>query len=158
MAYRRCLLRRGNLVDRKCHPSFSYVLHSDESKRERPDEKSSSAGISSFIQTRSFGSSVNGSVGFGASSRHRMLSNTFVSPCSGYNFCRYMSTVNHGSDKIDIMTDVADVLADTAMETVSSQAASVANEVAIAAADSFLPVKLLQYVIDAVHSYTGLNW
>ena len=69
-----------------------------------------------------------------------------------------MSTVNHGSDKIDIMTDVADVLADTAMETVSSQAASVANEVAIAAADSFLPVKLLQYVIDAVHSYTGLNW
>jgi len=70
-----------------------------------------------------------------------------------------MSTVNRGSDKIgsDVMTDVADVLADTTMDSVASQA-PVVNEVAIAAADSFLPVQALQYVIDAVHFYTGLNW
>ena len=158
MAYRRSLLKRANLVDWKCHPSFSYVLHSDESKRECPRENSSPAGITSFIQTRSFGSSLNGSTGFGAPSRHRMLSRTFLSPCSGYSFCRYMSTVNEGSDKIDFMTDVADVLAETTIDAAAYQAAPVVDEVAIAAADSFLPVKVMQYVIDAVHSYTGLNW
>ncbi|KAL9329315.1 hypothetical protein ACSQ67_004318 [Phaseolus vulgaris] len=127
MAYRRCLLIRGNLVDRRCHPSFSYVLHNDEGRQEKSEEKSSSAGI--------------------------------FSPCTGYGFCRYMSTVNQGSDKIDsdIITDVADVLTDTTIDTIASQA-PIINEVAIAAADSFLLVKGLQYVIDAVHSYTGLNW
>ncbi|KAG6515647.1 hypothetical protein ZIOFF_026076 [Zingiber officinale] len=32
------------------------------------------------------------------------------------------------------------------------------GEVAAAAADSFLPVAALQHLIDAVHSFTGLNW
>jgi len=154
MAYRRCLLIRGNLVDRRCHPSFSYVLHNDEGRQEKSEEKSSSAGVSNFAQIRSFGSSLNGPLGFSAPSRDR-----FFSPCTGYGFCRYMSTVNQGSDKIDsdIITDVADVLTDTTIDTIASQA-PIINEVAIAAADSFLLVKGLQYVIDAVHSYTGLNW
>ncbi|CAJ1936404.1 unnamed protein product [Sphenostylis stenocarpa] len=66
---------------------------------------------------------------------------------------------SEGSENIDssIITDVADVLTDATIDTVASQAATV-NEVAIAAADSFLPVMGLQYVIDAIHSYTGLNW
>ncbi|XP_047164418.1 mitochondrial inner membrane protein OXA1-like [Vigna umbellata] len=154
MAYRRCLLMRGNLVDRRCHPSFSYVLHSDEGRQEKSEEKSSSAGVSKFAQIRSFASSLKGPLGFSPLSRDR-----FISPCTGYGFCRYMSTVNQGSDKIDsvILTDVADVLTDTTIDTIASQAA-ITNEVAIAAADSFLPVMGLQYVIDAVHSYTGLNW
>ncbi|KAG4970971.1 hypothetical protein JHK85_037392 [Glycine max] len=154
MAYRRCLLIRGSLVDRRCHLSFSYVLHSNEGKRERTNEKSSSGGVGDFTQTRSFGSSLNGQMRFFSPSRDR-----FLSPCTGYGFCQYMSTVNRGSDKIgsDVMTDVADVLADTTMDSVASQA-PVVNEVAIAAADSFLPVQALQYVIDAVHFYTGLNW
>lgn len=141
-------------MDRRCHLSFSYVLHSNEGKRERTNEKSSSGGVGDFTQTRSFGSSLNGPMGFFAHSRDR-----FLSPCSRYGFCRYMSTVNQGSDKIssDVMTDVADVLTNTTMDAVVSQA-PVVNEVAIAAADSFLPVQALQYVIDAVHSYTGLNW
>ncbi|XP_004505010.1 mitochondrial inner membrane protein OXA1 [Cicer arietinum] len=152
MAYRRCLLQRGNLIDRRCHPSFSYVFHSDEGKREQPDEKPSSTGINNFIQRRSFGSSLNGSMGFFSSSHNRILS-----PYAGYNFCRNMSTSDQGSDKIGIMTDVADVLSDTTLEAVSSQA-PVVSEVAIAAADSYLPVQALQYAIDAVHSFTGLNW
>ncbi|OIV92540.1 hypothetical protein TanjilG_02303 [Lupinus angustifolius] len=156
MAYRRSLLIRGNL-DRKCRSSFGYVIHSDERKHEHPDEKSSSVGISNFIQKRSFVSSLNGSMGFNTSSRGTMLSNRFLAPCSGYDFCRYMSTANQGSDKIDIMTDVAEVLSDTTVEAVASQA-PIVNEVAIAAADSYLPVKFLQYTIDAVHCYTGLNW
>ncbi|KAL5054273.1 hypothetical protein RYX36_034955 [Vicia faba] len=137
MAYRRCLLQRGKLIDRKCHPSFSYILHhSDERKR---DEKSSSTRIPNFIQT----SSLNGSTGF--------------SPFAGYNFCRNMSTIDSDSDKITATTDVADVLIDTTVEAVASQA-PVVSEVAIAAADSYLPIQAVQYLIDAVHSYTGLNW
>ncbi|KAK7278697.1 hypothetical protein RJT34_23733 [Clitoria ternatea] len=99
MAHRRCLLIRANLVDRRCYPSFGYVLHSDEGKRERTDDKSSLDSI---------------------------------------------------TDKFDIvMSDVADVLPESTMETVASQA-PVVDEVAIAAADSFLSIQLLQYLIDAV--------
>jgi YidC/Oxa1 family membrane protein insertase len=92
------------------------------------------------------------------------------SPFAGYNFCRNMSTLNRDdSDKISVMSDVADVLTDTSMDAgiltetvvdaaaVSSQA-PVVSEVVIAAADSYLPVQALQYAIDAVHSFTGLNW
>ncbi|KAI5406160.1 hypothetical protein KIW84_052775 [Lathyrus oleraceus] len=61
------------------------------------------------------------------------------------------------SDRITAMTDVADVLIDTTMETVASQA-PVSSEVAITAADSYLPVQALQYVIDVVHSFSGRNW
>ncbi|KAG4909246.1 hypothetical protein JHK87_055362 [Glycine soja] len=57
MAHRCCLLIRGNLMNRECHPSFSYVLHSNEGKCECPDEKSSLAGISNSIQRRMFGNS-----------------------------------------------------------------------------------------------------
>ena len=157
MAYRRCLLIRGNLVNRKCHPSFSFVLHSDEGKSECPDEKSPSAGISNSIQRRMFGNSVDGSMWRFAYSEPRMHSNIFLSPSSGYNLCRHMSTTNQGSDKIEIMSDIADVLKDQAMEAVTSQG-PILREVAIASADSVLPVKALQYIIDAMHSYTGLNW
>ncbi|CAJ2664451.1 unnamed protein product [Trifolium pratense] len=160
MAYRRCLLQRGNnLIDRRCHPSFTYILHSDETKRDRSDENksSSSQGISNntFIKSSSFRSSLNGSTAF--------------SPFAGYNFCRNMSTLNRDdSDNISVMSDVADVLTDTAMDAgiltetvvdaaVSSQA-PVVSEVVIAAADNYAPVQVLQYAIDAVHSFTGLNW
>ncbi|XP_047155158.1 mitochondrial inner membrane protein OXA1-like [Vigna umbellata] len=157
MAHRRCLLIRGNLMNQKCHPSFSYVLHSDEEKHESTGERSSSAGISNFFQRRMFGNSVDGSMWCFAYSEHRMSSNRFLSPSSGYNLYRHMSTTNQGSDKIEIMTDIADVLKNNTMEAVNSQA-PILKEVAIASADSVLPVKALQYIIDAMHSYTGLNW
>ncbi|XP_045820950.1 mitochondrial inner membrane protein OXA1 [Trifolium pratense] len=155
MAYRRFLLQRGNnLIDRRCHPSFTYILHNDEPKQN--ETKSSSTEISnSFIQRRSFGNSVNGSIGFFSSSKHRQS----FSPFAGYNLCRNMSTLDQaGSDKITIMADVADVLKDSTMEAAVSSQGPVVSEVAIAAADSYLPVQALQYVIDAVHTYTGLNW
>ncbi|OMO79768.1 Membrane insertase OXA1/ALB3/YidC [Corchorus capsularis] len=67
------------------------------------------------------------------------------------------TTVGDGADKIGFIGDVAEVLKDGAVEAVTSQAPAV-NEVAIAAADSAFPVAALQYVIDAVHSFTGFNW
>ncbi|KAI4299349.1 hypothetical protein L6164_032817 [Bauhinia variegata] len=158
MAYRRSLLTRGNFVARKCYPSIGYVVHNDERKCDCPDEKMSAADIRHFLQRRFFGNSINGSTGFAASSHDRIYSNNFLVPCSGYSLWRHMSTaVNHGSDKIEVMSDVAEVLTDTTVDVIASQVPAV-SEVAIAAADSHLPVKALQYFIDSVHSFTGLNW
>lgn len=76
----------------------------------------------------------------------------------GFDFRRHMSTsIGDSSDKIQIISDVAGVLSDTSMESIVSQAPAV-SEVAIAAADSWYPVAALQYLIDGVHSFTGLNW
>ncbi|XP_049936629.1 mitochondrial inner membrane protein OXA1-like isoform X2 [Nymphaea colorata] len=54
------------------------------------------------------------------------------------------------------MNDVAEVLTEKAVEAVVQTPG--VDEVAVAAADSFLPVAALQYLVDAVHYYTGLNW
>lgn len=157
MAYRRSLLIRGKLIDQKCHPSLSYFFHSDERKRECPDDRLSAAEIGRLPQKRSFVSSINVPSGFAASSGHAINYTSFLVPCSGYSFCRYMSTINQGSDDIEFTKDVANVLSDTTMEAVASQA-PVLSEVAVAAADSYLPVQALQYLIDYVHTFTGLNW
>ncbi|TKV95328.1 hypothetical protein SEVIR_9G356400v4 [Setaria viridis] len=53
--------------------------------------------------------------------------------------------------------DAAGVLADAA-EAAASVPAPFPGEVAAAAADSFLPVAALQHFIDAIHTFTGLNW
>jgi YidC/Oxa1 family membrane protein insertase len=53
-------------------------------------------------------------------------------------------------DATTLLVDAADLAA--------SVPAPYPGEVAAAAADSFLPVAALQHVIDAVHSFTGLNW
>ncbi|XP_054815363.1 mitochondrial inner membrane protein OXA1-like isoform X2 [Prosopis cineraria] len=157
MAYRRCLLIRGKLIDQKCHPSLSYLFHSDERICECPDEKLPAAEVGHLLQRRSFGSSINVSPGFAASSQLAINSNSFLVPCSGYSFCQYMSTINQGSNNIEFTSDVANVLTDKTLEAIASQA-PILNEVAIASADSFLPVQALQYFIDYVHTYTGLNW
>ncbi|KAL1532774.1 mitochondrial inner membrane protein OXA1-like [Salvia divinorum] len=57
------------------------------------------------------------------------------------------------ADKIEVLNDVVVVLGDKAVE-----AAPALNEVAIAAADSFVPVAALQYAIDYVHCFTGFDW
>ncbi|CAN6306115.1 unnamed protein product [Urochloa humidicola] len=54
--------------------------------------------------------------------------------------------------------DAAGVLADAAEAVASAVPAPFPGEVAAAAADSFLPVAALQHFIDAVHTFTGLNW
>lgn len=61
--------------------------------------------------------------------------------------------VEGAADKIEVLNDAVAGLGDKAVE-----AAPALNEVAIAAADSFAPVAALQYVIDYVHCYTGLDW
>ncbi|KAL2902777.1 Mitochondrial inner membrane protein OXA1 [Bienertia sinuspersici] len=69
-----------------------------------------------------------------------------------------MSTsIGKETENVEFISDVAGVISDAPVEVVASQAPAM-SEIAIAAADSAYPVAALQYVIDSVHSFTGLNW
>jgi YidC/Oxa1 family membrane protein insertase len=58
-----------------------------------------------------------------------------------------MSTkIGGGSEKIEFINDVADVITDTTVEAVAAQAPAM-DEVAAAAADSYFPVAALQHVL-----------
>lgn len=161
MAYRCSLSSRATILARQCHPSVCHLLHDDDLSKPQPaNEDFTSQSSNSFVQRRFFGNGVSkfGYGSFGGVYQDRRFSKALVSSSSGFAFCRYMSTAHDEvSDKFGIGSDVAEVLNDTAIQTVASQA-PVVDEVAIAAADSFLPVQLLQYLIDAVHTYAGLNW
>ncbi|XWS50082.1 hypothetical protein CRYUN_Cryun12cG0057800 [Craigia yunnanensis] len=159
MAFRRCLSNRATLIARRYQPSFAYIAHEDDRENYPLNESQSQQKPSNFVQQRSFGTGFsNSSSGFGVLFQDRRCSQLSFLPSTGVSFSRYMSTtVSDGADKIEIMSDVAEVLKNTAVEAVASQAPA-ANEVAIAAADCWLPVATLQYVIDAVHSFTGFNW
>ncbi|KAL2547624.1 Mitochondrial inner membrane protein OXA1 [Forsythia ovata] len=157
MAYRRSLTARANLLyQQRFGPSFSYI-HRDDNDRKTPSNNpiSENPKIPNYFQQGFFGTRninfcrVSGSKGLFQDHR-------FSIPVSyGPVFARYMSaSVGEGAvDKIEIMSDVVEVLADKTVE-----AGPVVNEVAIAAADSYFPVAALQYVIDYIHSITGLNW
>ncbi|KAL6986407.1 hypothetical protein U1Q18_019771 [Sarracenia purpurea var. burkii] len=154
MAYRRIISSRATLVLRqRFTPSFSHILHNDDNNHHK-DPK-----ISTLIQHRSFGNRISTLAGFGNPLQSHKCSPIFVSPMTGSVFSRHMSTtVGEGAEKVEYITDVADVLADGTVEAVASAAAPAANEVAIAAADSAFPVAALQHLIDGVHSFTGFNW
>uniref|UniRef100_A0A6N2M786 Membrane insertase YidC/Oxa/ALB C-terminal domain-containing protein n=1 Tax=Salix viminalis TaxID=40686 RepID=A0A6N2M786_SALVM len=160
MAYVRSLSTRANIVRRRYNASFSFILHNDDHKRNSIEEGPSSKVVSNLFQQRAFGSSSkrfdNSSAVFGFFHNRRCLDLSLL-PSTGVSFCRDMSTIGEGSENIELINDVADVLTDSTIEAVSSQA-PVVNEVAIAAADSYIPVAALQHVIDAVHSFTGFNW
>ncbi|XP_031391099.1 mitochondrial inner membrane protein OXA1-like [Punica granatum] len=159
MAYRRTLSTRASLIARRYHPSLSYLLHNGEDRRDNSfEERPCQEKLNPFLQQRSFLSTLNSSAGFSAAVRGRGCLGFSLSPSSGSPYCRYMSTtVGGNADNIDLISDVADVLTDTTVQAVASQAPMV-NEVAIAAADSYYPVMYLQYFIDYVHQLSGLNW
>ncbi|KAH9719171.1 mitochondrial inner membrane protein OXA1 [Citrus sinensis] len=158
MAYRRSLTTRATLIARAYNPSFNYIIYDHDHKQKSPDETLSRTNIHSFIQSRSFGSSLNNSYGLGNFFHSQRVSQFSLVPSVGSAFCRYMSTtVGEGADKIELISDVADVFTETTVQAIANQAPAV-NEVAIAAADSFLPVAALQHFIDAMHNFTGFNW
>ncbi|GMJ10979.1 ARABIDOPSIS THALIANA HOMOLOG OF YEAST OXIDASE ASSEMBLY 1 (OXA1) [Hibiscus trionum] len=159
MAFRRSLTSRATIIARRYQPSFAYALHEDDRKNQPSNELQSYQNPGNFAQGRSFGTGFsNSSSGFGVLFQDRMSSQPSFFPSSGGCFYRHMSTtVNDKADKFELIGDVAEVLKDGSVEAVASQAPAV-SEVAIAAADCWLPVATLQYAIDAVHSFTGLNW
>ncbi|KAJ0049215.1 hypothetical protein Pint_14987 [Pistacia integerrima] len=158
MACRRSLSTRATLIARVNSSSISYIPHDHDRKQNSPDETLSQQKIHNFIQPRFFGSSFNGSYGSGGLFPGKRISQFVLGPSAGSAYCRYMSTtVGEGSKNIELMSDVAEVLKDTTIEAVANQAPAV-NEVAVAAADSFLPVAALQHFIGILHNSTGFNW
>ncbi|CAN1231596.1 Mitochondrial inner membrane protein OXA1 [Linum grandiflorum] len=81
----------------------------------------------------------------------RLAQSPGISRFSVQQMCiaRQMSTVVGGAS--EGIGSVSDVLLTDAVSPVVS-------EVSAAAADSFFPVAALQHFIDAIHTYTGLNW
>ncbi|KAE8712788.1 Mitochondrial inner membrane protein OXA1 [Hibiscus syriacus] len=158
MAFSRSLSRRATLIARRYQPSFAYIFHDDDRKSHPLNESQSQQKPGNLGQQRSFGTGFsNSSSGFGVLFQDRRCSQLAFLPGTGISFGRYMSTMaSDGAKEVELMTDVAEAFKDTAIEAVSQVPA--VNEVAIAAADCWLPVATLQYVIDAVHSFTGFNW
>lgn len=154
MAYRRSICSRASLLARRFKPCFSYISHDHEDNKQSQPARNQVVDL--VAQKRSFGSYANNSWGPSYfSGQQRSISPGYG---NGVLFHRYMSTsIGEGSEKVEYLSDVAGVIGDTPVETIASQA-PVVSEVAIAAADSAYPVAALQYVIDAVHSFTGLNW
>lgn len=160
MAYRRSLSTRATLTARMYKPSFGYIPHDHDRDRKQssPDKTLIDGETHNFVRQLSSGSCLNSLHRYGAFSQRKRVSQFTIGPSAGSAFCRYMSAaVGEGSDKIELISDVAEVLTDTNVQAVLDQAPAV-NEVAIAAADSYFPVAALQHVIDAVHNFTGFNW
>ncbi|XP_027082972.1 mitochondrial inner membrane protein OXA1-like [Coffea arabica] len=172
MAFRRSITARAkNLYrEQRYAPSLSHINHR---QNDDDDTKPNSAPISEIPKSPSFLTrrfSITQFANFNGSNPKGLLQDRRYSFSSGgqfmgamnygLNFSRNMSTSigEAAAEKIDYITDVADVLTDHTVEAVVTQAAPVVNEVAVAAADSFLPVAALQYLIDYVHTFTGFNW
>ncbi|XP_074583968.1 mitochondrial inner membrane protein OXA1-like [Curcuma longa] len=150
---RRSLTASFTQLTRRLRPSCAHILRDDRETTEPtnppplpqfPSRYYSSAlvpSISSYVGWRSPG---------------------FFVPL-GLDLCllrSYSSATTEGSTEIGLVNDVTEVLSDSGVvETaVAAVPAPFPGEVAAAAADSFLPVAALQHLIDAIHSFTGLNW
>ncbi|XP_077212592.1 mitochondrial inner membrane protein OXA1-like [Tasmannia lanceolata] len=158
--YRRSISSRfTTLLTRRLHPSFSHLIHDDEDKQPHsPPKNPSQPQTTKFPHHEFHNTNTNNAAGLGALFQDRRHFPSSLPMGLGSSFCSYSSsTIGEGSDNIEYMSDVAEVLVEKSAELVVSQT-SILNEVAIAAADSFLPVAGLQYLIGSVHALTGLNW
>ncbi|MCE3050529.1 hypothetical protein HAX54_047445 [Datura stramonium] len=159
MAYRRSLTTRAKFLyqQKGVAPAICYTQHDDCKTHELPSCENRR--IPSFFQPHDFRSGINSFNGSRNPFQDRRFcpSHLMIPMNSGSVFIRNMSSsVGGGAEKIEYITEVAE-LADKAVEAVASQVPA-ANEVAIASAESFLPVKALQYLIDYIHIFTGFDW
>ncbi|XP_042025845.1 mitochondrial inner membrane protein OXA1-like [Salvia splendens] len=160
MAFRRSVAARAKTLyqQQRVAVPFSHIDRDDGDSENLPLHIPiyNGSGIPDILrQRRQFAAVVGGFYG----SRNLFQDRRFAIPAVfAAASVRKMSTLEDGAggDKIEIMSDMADVLGETAVQV--AQAAPAVGEVAAAAADSFLPVAALQYVIDYVHTFTGLNW
>ncbi|CAL9776239.1 unnamed protein product [Musa acuminata subsp. burmannicoides] len=151
---RRTLTSNFTHLTRRFHPSFAHILRDDREYT----EPSNPLPLPPTPSRRHASSSAPSVSGFG---RWRSLG--FSLPLGlEPGLLRTYSSGAEGSNEINYIKDVAEVLSDSSLETATVAAAAVPTpfpgEVAAAAADSFLPVAALQHLIDAVHSFCGLNW
>ncbi|KAL9262421.1 Mitochondrial inner membrane protein OXA1-like protein [Drosera capensis] len=163
MAYRRSVITRASLLSRWYRPSVSHVvLRGDGDDRDEPDMPFQSRTTNVYIEQQAQIHNISRRNQASALLFSWQGCNSVFSLPAGVGhqplFGRYMSTsVGEGADSLNYIKDVTEVLTDKTMDVVTSQA-PIANEVAVATADSAIPVAALQYLIDGVHSITGLNW
>ncbi|KAJ6673156.1 OXA1 [Salix viminalis] len=142
MAYMRSLSSRSTILKRQYSPRFTYILHEDHHQKEQKQEVFNHSAKpvitpTNYFPQRSFYTTPTASFG-------SLLREPNHTHFAGACLVRYMSTTTTSvAENIDVAMDMA---------------APAVNEVAIAAADSFLPVAVLQHAIDAVHNFTGFNW
>lgn len=136
---------------RRFHPSFSHLVRDDrensESQRSFPFSLAAAPLPRSPSSSQSFDR-------FRSPVRDWRITG-FYFPVVIHQSLRNYSSSSEVSEESGYIDDVANVLSGTTMD---STAAPFPGEVSAAAADSFVPVAALQHVIDAVHSFTGLNW
>ncbi|KAL1826479.1 hypothetical protein DCAR_0205575 [Daucus carota subsp. sativus] len=160
MAFRRSLSMRVRLFNQNRYtPPLSYMHHRNDSEESNNPLNQEVKPLHGFLQNRNFSSSG----GFSPVFRDPGVSRLENSMLNGSFLARNMSSaIGDGTGKMEYMTDVAGVLSDGSVEVMTQQVvtqqAPVLSEVAVAAADSYFPVAALQYVIDGIHSYTGLPW
>ncbi|KAJ8467729.1 hypothetical protein OPV22_030281 [Ensete ventricosum] len=153
---RRSLTSNFTHLTRRFHPSFAHILRDDREYTEPSNPLPPSPPTPSRPHASSFAPSVSGFGGW------RSLGFSLPLGLEPGLLRSYSSGAEEGSNEINYIKDVAEVLSDSSVETATLAAAAVPSpfpgEVAAAAADSFLPVAALQHLIDAVHSFSGLNW
>ncbi|KAM3316634.1 hypothetical protein ACQJBY_034649 [Aegilops geniculata] len=133
-------------LTRRPHPSLSHLVPSSYHDRSQdPSSSSSSAPPNPTQRPPPFPSG-------GLCRRSRSQNLPFPLPLS-FGARRNFSTSSPPPD--GVIDAVARLISDAAS---SVAPAFSSEEVAAAAADSFLPVAAVQHLIDAVHSITGLNW
>ncbi|OMO64295.1 Membrane insertase OXA1/ALB3/YidC [Corchorus capsularis] len=164
MAFRRSISTRATLLSRRFNPSISHIpqTNTDEETKPLPPNLSQSQSQSpsqSPIHKLLFHGSYNAINGHGYSSSRERTSSLFPGAIGvGLPSVRFMSTsTGDGSERIEDLDFVAEVVTEKAADALAA-APPVLSEVAVAAADSYLPVAALQHLIDAVHSFSGLNW
>ncbi|EYU40019.1 hypothetical protein ABFS82_05G110400 [Erythranthe guttata] len=154
MAFRRSIAARAKLFSQQQRfaTPFPHIHQFDDDRKNPPrnDAVFKNPQISNHLHRRLFGSGNN--LGASFSSRNLFHDRRFAIPAGcGPIFARNMSSLGEGPpENIEIMTDKA--------VDVASHVGPAVNEVAIAAADSSMPVAAIQYLIDYVHCYTGFNW
>lgn len=150
---RRTLASNFTILSRRFHPSISHLLPLERSRDEN-NLSSDSRPIRNF-HTRSPGIRVRETTALGVHSFPLGFHQSFRS----YSSNGSKLTEDFTNALKEESRDLADVLTEKSMEITQVAATSPAiGEVATAAADSAPPVAALQYVIDGVHSFTGLNW
>lgn len=158
-----CRRRSLSHLSRRLHPSVAgFIPNHFHDDRDRSDPRTPS------FFSRSFYSANLGKNRSSSSFKTLNRDIGFYLPLGADQFFNrnYSSSgaAADGSNEIGgYLKDVADVLKDTGVEATAAAAvisvpAPFPGEVAAAAADSFLPVAALQYLIDGVHSFTGVNW
>uniref|UniRef100_A0ACD5WGI1 Uncharacterized protein n=1 Tax=Avena sativa TaxID=4498 RepID=A0ACD5WGI1_AVESA len=149
-------------LTRRLHPSLSHLVLSHHDRREDPSSSAPPLPAqqtphlpSGDLRRRSRSHSLALPLPFGAHLlAHRCFSSTSSSSGPEIDAAAVVLS-DPAAGQMDV---TAGLLSDAATSVVPAFPAPFPGEVAAAAADSFPPVAALQYAIDAVQSFTGLNW